>query len=299
MDKLHSHNYLIVLVGTIALSVMTFFSEGINIRAFIGIGIMLASLIAAGIGKFLIQNHFIKALLINLTPSIATFVYAFVLGGNSVAFLANFVFLSMMALYFDKKYIIYYSVPVANIALICAIFFPFVIDGANYDRVDAFTKVFLFDLVAVVLYKAVDRGRDLLSQSEETLSTINNNSHAANDIAINLNSAIENCKNGLDNLSEQATKVNEAASQMNTVIDDTTNATISVTEKIQDATDEINKNYELSKELDAGFEKVDTSVRAGNNEVNVVKNTHVQAFSQRPGHTLEVNSGKLLVLARR
>ena len=60
---------------------------------------------------------------------------------------------------------------------------------------------------------------------------------------------------------------------MNTVIDDTTNATISVTERIQDATDEINKNYELSKELDAGFEKVDTSVRAGNNEVNVVKNT--------------------------
>lgn len=151
--------------------------------------------------------------------------------------------------------------------------FPFVIDGANYDRVDAFTKVFLFDLVAIILYKAVDRGRELLSQSEETLSTINSNSHAANDIAINLNSAIENCKNGLDNLSEQATKVNEAASQMNTVIDDTTNATISVTERIQDATDEINKNYELSKELDAGFEKVDTSVRAGNNEVNVVKNT--------------------------
>ena len=46
-----------------------------------------------------------------------------------------------------------------------------------------------------------------------------------------------------------------------------------LTERIQDATDEINKNYELSKELDAGFEKVDTSVRAGNNEVNVVKNT--------------------------
>lgn len=64
---------------------------------------MLASLIAAGIGKFLIQNHFIKALLINLTPSIATFVYAFVLGGNSVAFLANFVFLSMMALYLIRS----------------------------------------------------------------------------------------------------------------------------------------------------------------------------------------------------
>ena len=238
MDKLHSHNYLIVLVGTIALSVMTFFSEGFIIRAFIGYGIMLASLIAAGIGKFLIQNHFIKALLINLTPSIATFVYAFDLGGNSVAFLANFVFLSMMALYFDKKYIIYYSVPVANIALICAIFFPFVIDGANYDRVDAFTKVLLFDLVAVVLFKAVDRGRELLSQSEETISTINSNTHAAYDIAINLNTAIENCKNGLDNLSAQATKVNE-----------------------------------LPKVLDAGFDKVYTSVRAGNYDVNVVKNT--------------------------
>lgn len=87
MDKLHSHNYLIVLVGTIALSVMTFFSEGVNIRAFIGIGIMLASLIAAGIGKFLIHNHFIKALLINLTPSIATFVYAFVLGATQLHFL--------------------------------------------------------------------------------------------------------------------------------------------------------------------------------------------------------------------
>lgn len=29
MDKLHSHNYLIVLVGTIALSVMTFFQKGL------------------------------------------------------------------------------------------------------------------------------------------------------------------------------------------------------------------------------------------------------------------------------
>lgn len=273
MEKLHSHNYMIILVGTISLSIMTLFSEGVNARAFIGIAIMLASLIAAGIGKFLIKDNFIKALLINLTPSIATFVYAFVLGGNSVAFLANLVFLSMMALYFDKKYIIYYSVPIANIALICAIFFPFVIDGANYDRVDAFTKVLLFDLVAVVLYKAVDRGRALLTQSEETLSTVNANSQTANGIAVNLNKAIENSKTGLDNLSEQATKVNEAASQMSNVIDDTTNATISVTEKIQGATKEINKNYELSKELDSGFEKVDASVRAGNDEVNVVKNT--------------------------
>ncbi len=273
MEKLHSHNYLIILVGTISLSIMTLFSEGVNARAFIGIAIILASLIAAGIGKFLIKDNFIKALLINLTPSIATFVYAFVLGGNSVAFLANLVFLSMMALYFDKKYIIYYSVPIANIALLCAIFFPFVIDGANYDRVDAFTKVLLFDLVAVVLYKAVDRGRALLTQSEETLSTVNANSQTANGIAVNLNKAIENSKTGLDNLSEQATKVNEAASQMSNVIDDTTNATISVTEKIQGATKEINKNYELSKELDSGFEKVDASVRAGNDEVNVVKNT--------------------------
>lgn len=273
MEKLHTHNYLVVLVGTIALSIMTLFSEGVNARGFIGIGIMVASLFAAGIGKFLIKDDFIKALLINLTPSIATFVYAGVLGGNSVAFLANFVFLSMTALYFDKKYIIYYSVPVANIALICAIFFPFVIDGANYDRVDAFTKVLLFDIVAAVLYKAVERGRTLLTQSEETLSTVNANSETANGIAVNLNNAIENSKSGLDRLSKQASKVNEAATQMSNVIDDTTNATISVTEKIQGATDEINKNYELSKELDAGFEKVDESVKAGNNEVNVVKNT--------------------------
>lgn len=63
----------------------------------------------------------------------------------------------MMALYFDKKYIIYYSVPVANIALYVPYFSRLVIDGANYDRVDAFTKVLLFDLVAVVLFKAVDR----------------------------------------------------------------------------------------------------------------------------------------------
>lgn len=59
----------------------------------------------------------------------------------------------MMALYFDKKYIIYYSVPVANIALICTIFFPFVIDGANYDRVDAFTKVFLLTLLLLFYTK--------------------------------------------------------------------------------------------------------------------------------------------------
>ena len=84
MEKLHRQNLIIILAGIVMLSLLT--------------------VVAFGLSPLAIKNDLAKALCITLIPSVATIVYAAMCGGNSVAFLANYVILAMTMVYFDKKY---------------------------------------------------------------------------------------------------------------------------------------------------------------------------------------------------
>lgn len=55
------------------------------------------------------KNDLAKALCITLIPSVATIVYAAMCGGNSVAFLANYVILAMTMVYLIKIYIVLHN----------------------------------------------------------------------------------------------------------------------------------------------------------------------------------------------
>lgn len=271
MEKLHKQNLLVVLAGIVMLSLMTVIAFGLSPLGIKNIVVLVVAGIAVILCWKFVKNDLAKALCITLIPSVTTIVYAAMCGGNSVAFLANFVFLAMTTIYFDKRYTLYYIIPMGSIAIICAIFMPEIIDGRDCSFAGAMTKVVFFIFVAVVLFNATKRGRAFLEKTEETLSEVKDNSAVAMDIAGDLNVAISQCRGSVEELATQAGTVNSAAEQMGTVIESTASSTITVTEQVKNATEKIEHNHELAGQLEESFSEVDKAVASGHDEALKVK----------------------------
>ncbi len=270
MQKLHRNNYIICNLAMVVLLLLDILAFGLEGKGILGLIVILVFGVLLSIGYFVIKKDMIKGLWITIVPSLATFFFAAVLEGNSVAFLGNFIMLAMLVVYFDRRYITYFAVPVGTIAVFCAIIAPEIIDGDEYTIAGAYTKVAIFWIVAILLIIATKRGQNLLVQSQEMLQQVQEDSKVANNIAANLNEAIVNCEQGVGDLSVQASGVSEAAEQMGSAIEHTANTTITVTERVNGANAEIERNFELAKELEKSFADVNNAVGAGNDEaVNV------------------------------
>lgn len=271
MEKLHMQNMRVVLAGIIMLSIITVIAFGFNVLGLRNIAVLIVAGIAVVVCWKFVKGDLAKALCITLIPSFSTIAYSALCGGNSVAFLANYVFLAMTTIYFDRKYVLYYSIPIGGIAVLCAIFMPQIIDGKECSLAGALTKVVIFIFVAVVLTNATARGRAFLEKTEETLEKVKDSSAVAMEIAGNLNVAISQCRSGVEELAEHAGTVNTAAEQMGAVIDSTTNVTMAVTEQVKSATEKIEHNHELAGQLEKSFSEVNKAVEAGHDEAMKVK----------------------------
>ena len=100
---------------------------------------------------------------------------------------------------------------------------------------------------------------------------VKQNEKTATDIAENLNGVIASCRENVEKLSVQAESVNQAATQMGTVVENTTGATVTVGEKVTGASEQIEKNYELAKNLEDNFVAMNQVVSEGDTEANLVK----------------------------
>jgi methyl-accepting chemotaxis protein len=271
MDRIHKQNYTIIWIGIALMSLTTLAGSGLNLAGLKGIAVLVGSGIIITICRAVIKDDMIKALCITVIPAIATILYSALYGGNSLAFLANYVFLAMMSIYFERKYVLYFAIPVGIVGLVCALINPAIIDGVEGSLVGAVAKVIFFALIAAVLINATGRGRDLLNQTEDTLKIVNDSRNAATDIAGSLNTAITECRNGVQELAQQAGVVSEAADQMGTVVENTSGVTIAVTEQVQKATAEIERNHELAGQLEESFSAVNEAVETGNKEAENVR----------------------------
>lgn len=92
MEKLHKQNFIVVIIGTILLIAATFASFGFSSTSLIGSLVLILSCTSSGICRKVIKDDIKKALGIMIPPSVGTFVYALVLGGNSIAFFGKLCF---------------------------------------------------------------------------------------------------------------------------------------------------------------------------------------------------------------
>ena len=103
MERVHKANLLVILACVLALSVTTIMSYGMSAKSIKGCGVLVATLVIVAVANFLKISDFAKALVIVLCPSYAVLIYSGLVNGNRIAFLANFITLSMAARYFDNK----------------------------------------------------------------------------------------------------------------------------------------------------------------------------------------------------
>ena len=214
-----------------------------------GIAILVVAGIISTIGCYLPIDDAKKVLILVFPPAIGTLLYSWVYGGNSIPYLANFVLLAMTTSYFMESVIIYFAVPFAVISVVFMAFSPETIAGIEYTMAGVVKK------------------------TEETLSIVQNNAKVANTISANLNTTIHKSMSSVHALADGSSSVKSAASQMGQVVEDTANATVSVMDKINAATTEINRNHELAVSLDQGFQKVQSAVEKGNGAIQTAKSS--------------------------
>ena len=275
MEKLHKRNLIIVWCSVVALSLVSLMGYGFTVLAIRGIAILVVAGIISTIGCYLSIDDAKKVLILVFPPAIGTLLYSWVYGGNSIPYLANFVLLAMTTSYFMESVIIYFAVPftVTVISVVFMIFSPETIAGSDYSMAGVVTRVFLFIVTAILLYFATKRGAGVVKKTEETLSIVQNNAKVANTISTNLNTTIHKSMSSVHALADGSSSVKSAASQMGQVVEDTANATVSVMDKINAATTEINRNHELAVSLDQGFQKVQSAVEKGNGAIQTAKSS--------------------------
>lgn len=273
MKKLHKHNLIITWCSVLALSLVSVLGYGLSMMALKGSLVVIVSGIVSTVGYFSPLPDDKKALLLVFPPAIGTLFYSWMTGGNSIPYLANFVLLAMTTSYFIESIIIYFAVPFTVISVLFMIFSPETIAGKEYSWAGVISRVFLFAVTGVLLYLATKRGARIVKKTEEALELVKQNAGVANDISGNLNATIQKSKDSIHQLAEGSSSVKNAATQMGQVVEDTARSTVTVMDKINAATDEINKNHELATQLDGGFQKVQDAVTKGNDAVVQAKNS--------------------------
>ena len=272
MEKLHKQNMIVIIIGTILLISTTLASFGLASTSLMGSFVLILSCMSSVICRKVIKDDMKKALGIMIPPSVGTIVYALVLGGNSIAFLANYVFLSMMTVYFEPIYIKFYAPIITGLGILFTFIDPKVIDGSDGSLIGALCKTMFFTFVAIALYNATNRGRHLLMKSEKALAEIEDGRKVTIQVAKQLNESILHCETEIDELSNQAQSVHTAAEEMGSVVEGNAQATVQVSEQVTTANKDIEKNYQLAKQLEESFALISNSIREGNNEANIVQN---------------------------
>lgn len=138
MERVHKANLLVILACVLTMSVTTVMSYGMSTRTIKGCGVLWATLIIVMIVQFLQVSDFVKAMVIVLCPSYAVLIYSGLVNGNSIAFLANFITLSMAARYFDKKIIKYYAISFTATSVACLFINVKIIDEAFVGAISKF-----------------------------------------------------------------------------------------------------------------------------------------------------------------
>ena len=281
MERVHKANLLVILACVLALSVTTIMSYGMSAKSIKGCGVLVATLVIVAVANFLKISDFAKALVIVLCPSYAVLIYSGLVNGNRIAFLANFITLSMAARYFDKK--------ITATCVVCLFINVKIIDEAF---VGAISKICLFAASAVLLYLGTKFGEKKTRQAEAALCQVQENTAVANRIAFNLNREIVECGTQVEEVTSHAQSVKTSAEQMEQVVDESSRAIQTVSEKLNTAKEQIDKNYDYAQQLEQSFAEVTQAVNDGNKEAKTVQKSMLE-MSETVGQASDATAGLL------
>ncbi|MCR5323337.1 MAG: hypothetical protein K6E85_08730 [Lachnospiraceae bacterium] len=267
MKKIHRTNFIIIWIAIVALIVLAVSNYGFVKTVIIETIVMVSCGIVSTVGYLVDMDDIKKGLFLVMPPAFGTLVFSWLSGGNQIAFIANFVLLAMAAVYFIRKIIVYFTIPFISVCFITLFIDPKIIDGATGAFGGAITKIALYVITAVLIYNCVKRGSGIVGQTEKALETVKENAGMANDISQQLNSTILSSQNLVTVLVNDSKNVENSTERMGTLVHATADTAALVMDSVDNANHEIDENYRLAVQMDAGFKGVMDAVEEGSKTV--------------------------------
>lgn len=289
MEKVHKANIWVIFGCVVALTLTTILSYGFSAQTIKCSAVLWITLVIVMIVRFTKASDFVKAMTIVLSPSYAMLIYSALCGGNSVTFIASFVTLGMAVRYFDKKIVKYYAIAFMAAVILCMFVYPAIIDK---NFVGATSKIIMWIATAVLLYLGTGYGQNKSKIAEEALEEVKNNSAVATQIAAKLDDEIVECGNQVKEVTSHAETVKTSTEQMEQVVDESSRAIQSVSEKLNRSREYIDKNYDYAKQLEESFGIVTNAVDEGDKEAKTVQNSMAE-MSRTVSDASDATSGLL------
>lgn len=289
MEKVHKANIWVVFGCVVALTLTTILSYGFSAQTIKCSAVLWLTLVIVMIVRYTKASDFVKAMTIVLSPSYAMLIYSALCGGNSVTFIASFVTLGMAVRYFDKKIVKYYAIAFMAAVILSLLIYPAIIDK---NLVSATSKIIMWIATAALLYLGTGYGQSKSIEAEKALEEVKNNSAVATQIAAKLDDEIVECGNQVKEVTSHAEIVKTSTEQMEQVVDESSRAIQSVSEKLNRSREFIDKNYDYAKQLEESFGIVTNAVDEGDKEAKTVQNS-MSEMSRTVSDASDATSGLL------
>lgn len=274
MQRTHKINVIAAWICTLALFAIVMVLEGWNrVTIIIGIAMVSAS-ISLVIILLIKMNDILKGTLIVSIVGLATLFVSIIQGGSDRTFVASFFVLSMATLYFKSTIIISYMAVYMTACVIASLINPAYIGGQNYDIRVVAISLFAYLVTSLMLFVATKNAEKLVKKSAESLMQLQDKQseiQASYDkiqyTAGELHEGIEKSQNAIADISILTDSIAKASGQMNYAAEESTTATVHISDGFIRVNNLINDNYKYAHQLEESSTRMIQSVNSGKMDI--------------------------------
>ncbi|MBE5961422.1 MAG: hypothetical protein E7256_08550 [Lachnospiraceae bacterium] len=277
MKRIHKINLIFIWICCVVLSVISFLNYGMSASSYYGCAAIVGSSVVATILYRLKISDMVKGILMPTTIALATLVVSMVQGGNQRASFAVFVVLGFVTYYFEPIILIVHTAIYMTAAIVAVCVNPEIIGGPDCDIKNVLFQIFIYGALAAFLYVSILRGKKIIllseaktEEAEKQKALVEEHTETAMKLAGQLNEVIAVSVTNMNEFSNEANMVTESAKEMTGLVEKTSESMNKVTMQIHDASDKIDQNLSIAKELKEGYEAVLENVTSGNKEADQV-----------------------------
>ncbi len=271
----NAHLFVIINVILVIISWVTKGMDGITGIIVGTIGCIILEIIAHI--KF---NDLIKAMILTIIPALEILGVSAITGGNSRTFSFYVLFLVLVALYMEKKYILIHSLVVFILLTVFSIIKTDAVFGADAELADALIPLFSYLLVSMGLYfqarqsshhiEVAYRSTEDAKKNAETLS---NTMSIFEKTVESLNKTVRHNVSTISQTDEKINSISNAINEMERSTEENASAALKINDNMDKAGTCLNQTYDLSSKMDKEFDNTYSMVVLGNSEMMELSNS--------------------------
>ncbi len=278
MKKMHIVNMIVIWACTILITLANLITIGWRNDAPKTIITMLVAAAVVTVIVFIKMNDVVKSCIITCILGLCTLGLSILLKGNTFTFWTSMIVLGLALIYFNKKIIIIYSGVYIVACIIAAFINVDYITGINGTMTDLTLRLVIYAVLSALMIIVTGRGERLINESEKhnrelTLQAekLEETAGLFKELSIKLHEAVLEGEGSVNEVKNSSGVIADASAQMAEAVEETSRSVISVSEKVSDSRDNIQKNYDMSMNLTQQFDNVVESVTTGNAQGSQVR----------------------------